>query len=249
MDETQRLEQVIAAIERANADLGEVLRSLEPDEAARPVDGLDWNVADVTAHVLTVVRRGYRDRRRSSTVAETAELNAICLEEVIEREPKALADMLAEELPLSLGVWRKVGPHVEFPFHGGLTTTMVPAAAMVLGEFLVHGWDVAHATGRDWPPPAADWVLMIESTAPLAGGWMNREAASAVDELWEIELTDVGRTLRMHVDHGRIVRDATREPDHRIAMPVRDWVLTFPFRRLPTDDPAVERLYALYPSA
>ena len=50
-----------------------LVESLDLADASRPVPGLDWNVGETVAHVLTVVRRGFADRRRSATAAETAE--------------------------------------------------------------------------------------------------------------------------------------------------------------------------------
>ena len=70
--------------------------------------------------------------------------------------------------------------------------------AMALGEYLVHGWDLARATGRDWPVPEVACGLALEfftgmitpeyRSADGGGGFFGPEVevrhdASALDRL------------------------------------------------------------------
>ena len=153
---------------------------------ALPVAGLDWNVGETIAHVLTVVRRGFADRRRSSAAAETASLNEVCLEETPERDPRALAELLRADVHTALDVvFPKIPDDREFPFHGGVTTTMTPALHVVLGEFVIHGYDVAHATGHPWP--ITDHEAMLLVPGELLGAWLR---PGAPDETYELRLGD-----------------------------------------------------------
>src|SRR5688572_15218940 len=86
-------QEVTAACDRFVA----LLKSLRLEDAALPVPGLAWNVGELAAHVLTVMRRGLGDRRRSATPQETAALNALVLEETPERDIHQLAEILAAD--------------------------------------------------------------------------------------------------------------------------------------------------------
>ena len=94
----------MGALHDASARFCDLVGSLGPEDAARPVTGLDWTVGDTVAHVLTVVRRGFADRRRSAAAAETAALNEVCLEETPERDPSVLARRLRADVHTALDV-------------------------------------------------------------------------------------------------------------------------------------------------
>ena len=123
---------------------------------------LEWTVAETVAHVITVAGRLLGDRRRSSTAADTAALNELCLEELQERNLGRLANRLEHDL---CTVVERVYPKVDFdrqhPFHGGITISGGGGAAFFLCEVLVHGWDVANATGRPWTISPVDARLAV----------------------------------------------------------------------------------------
>ncbi|HZP30511.1 MAG TPA: maleylpyruvate isomerase N-terminal domain-containing protein [Acidimicrobiia bacterium] len=175
-------EQVMAALRGASRRFCDLVESLDPADAARPVEGLDWNVGDTVAHVLTVVRRGFADLRRSDRAEATAALNALCLEETPERDPQVLGELLRRDLHTALDVVFPAIPDDRvFPFHGGVSTTMTPALRVVLGEFVVHGFDVARAVDRPWPVAGDEARLLVPGE--LLGAWLRPEAADGAFEI------------------------------------------------------------------
>jgi hypothetical protein len=108
-------EDVMAALHDASDRFIELAAAITPAEAKRPVPWLDWTVGETVAHVLTVIRRGYADPRRSASAAQTADLNQICVDETPERDPAALADLLRSDVHTALdlgeliGAWLKPG--------------------------------------------------------------------------------------------------------------------------------------------
>jgi hypothetical protein len=59
---------VVTAFEGAWRQFIDVIRGLDPADGSRPVPHLDWTVAEMAAHVLTVLRRA-GDPRRAVSIA------------------------------------------------------------------------------------------------------------------------------------------------------------------------------------
>ena len=230
-------DQVMSALHDASTRFIGLVESLEPSDAVRPVPGLDWDVAETVAHVLTVVRRGFADRRRSATASETAGLNQVCLEEMTERDLGVLARLLREDVHTALDlVFPKIPDDREFPFHGGVVTTMTPALRILLGEYVIHGYDVARAVGRPWSIPDAESLLLVPGR--LMGAWVRPDAA---EETYELRLGDAP-PIRMAVGPRRLeVEQATGGTP--ISMAPADFVLAF-YGREPVTDDGLARLQA-----
>lgn len=183
MDEASAAEskdELLVALSRASGRLVELVRSLDAKDGRRPVPDLEWTVAETVAHVITVAGRLLGDRRRSSSAAGTAALNALCLEELPERNLGRLANRLEHDLST---VVERVYPKVDFdrqhPFHGGITISGGGGAAFFLCEVLVHGWDVGNATGRTWTISPADARVAVRG--PMEVGLLSGVAVEDAD--------------------------------------------------------------------
>ena len=234
--------EVMAALHENAQRFIDLASTVTSEQAALPAPPLEWTVGETIAHVLTVVRRGYRDPRRSATPEATADLNQLCLDELDERDPAALAELLRTDVHTALDlVYPKIPDDRVFPFHGGVETTMTPALHIVLGEFLIHGRDVALAIGRQWEISEAEAFLMVPGE--LMGAWLRPDVP---DEAYELRLGDpepIGFAIR---DGTLVVGDAAGTGDAAvIAMPTLQLVLTF-YGRVPTDDPVLLRLLSRF---
>jgi uncharacterized protein (TIGR03083 family) len=222
--------EVMDALRSGSARFIDLVASLEPADATRPVPRLEWNVAETVAHVLTVVRRGFADRRRSESAAATAGLNQTVLDELPERDLAALAGLLQDDVRTALDVvFPKVPEDRVFPFHGGQMTTMTPALRIVLGEYVVHGWDVAGATDRPWTITEAESLLLVPGE--LMGAWVRPD----VDEQrYELRLGS-HPPIRFEIGPGRL-RVSEGSGGEVIAMEPAAFTLAFYGRELPADD-------------
>lgn len=231
--------EVMDALRDARERFVALVASLGPQDSARPVPGLDWDVGETIAHVLTVARRGFQDRRRSATAAETSELNEQCLDETPERDPRVLAELLRADLHTAIDVvFPKIPDDLEFPFHGGQTATMTPALRVVLGELLIHGYDVARATGRPWRIEAHEARLLVPSE--LLSAWL---ADDAPDEVYELRLGTTA-PIRLEIRAGRIhLGDGTGGTV--IALDPEQFVLQF-YAREPVTDEGLARLQSRF---
>ena len=227
------------ALHSASARFIELVESLGPADAERPVPGLDWDVGTTVAHVLTVVRRGFADRRRSSSAETTPALNQQCLDETPERDPAVLAAQLREDVHTALDlVFPKISDDREFAFHGGVTTTLTPALHIVLGEYVIHGFDVARATDRPWTITDDEALLVVPG--PLMSAWVRPDTP---EESYRLQLganppvcLELG-PARLRVSAGAGVTV--------IAMAAADFVLGF-FNRVPVTDPGLARLQSRF---
>ena len=223
-----------------------LVEALSPSDAALEVPGLVWNVGETVAHVLTVVRRGFADRRRSSSAQETPALNAQVLAETPERDLPTLAALLRRDVHTALDVvYPKIADDRVFAFHGGVTTTMTPALHVVLGEFLIHGFDVARAVGRPWPLGEEEALLLVPGE--LLGAWVR---ADAPREVYELHLGEAP-PMRFELGPARLQVspvDDLAHAAHRgaiIAMPASAFVLGF-YNRVPVADPLLVRLMSRF---
>jgi hypothetical protein len=219
-----------------------LLRSLTLQEMSAAVPGLTWNVGEVAAHVLTVIRRGLHDFRRSSTPAGTTELNALCLVETSERDPQVLADLFAADAATVINkVFPRIPDDLQFPFHAGTTTTIHHAMGIVLGEILIHGHDIAHAAGRTWVIKPRSAELIWLGGVGVMYGWL-KTGLEAVRETYQVCLGDVVTWLRVTDGKLEVHFEPIEPVDDVIQADPLDLLMTLPYGRKVSADPVLQRL-------
>lgn len=168
----------------------ELVRSIPADAAERQVPGMAWTAAEVAAHVLTVVRRGQGDDRRADTVADLGVLNQACVDEVAERDPVRLADLLAQAFATSATTTRD--PDAPFALHAGVVADIATATSYLLADLLVHGVDIASATGQTWvvDPPAA--AVALRGCLPAVAPWVRPEITAGSPFVVALDFGDGG---------------------------------------------------------
>jgi uncharacterized protein (TIGR03083 family) len=157
---------ILAALDESGKRFVSMVRGLDPDRAAHPVPGLDWSAAETAAHVVTVLNRLLGDRRRASTMEGVAELNATNLSEYTDRDITVVANRLETNLRTVIDrVYSKLDFDRLYPFHGGSTISGGGGARWIVCELLVHGYDIAAATGNEWAIPAAEASIALRGPA------------------------------------------------------------------------------------
>jgi uncharacterized protein (TIGR03083 family) len=174
------------ALSRAADRWAELLRSL-PDTRT-PIPGSRWTVGDAAAHVVMDVRTealvaageavawAVGATSAPGTPRGAAELNARAVTAEAERHPRALADMLVTAVGDFLEASAQLPSDHAMPsqyFQGQMALDLAGVTGAELGEVLVHGYDIATATGRPWPLAADDARLALRAALRLASGYVN----------------------------------------------------------------------------
>jgi hypothetical protein len=233
---TDTMAQARAALRDVVPSLITLVRSV-PDADSVAVG--TWTVGDVAAHLSHVLRfdtdavAGRPVPEAMVTAAGMAEVNAKLLAEDGERDPAVLADRigaLAHEFDDAAS--RSRAATVDW-----LQGTRLPPSAVachLLEECLIHGHDIAKATGRPWSIRRHHALLAIEGAAlPLIAAlpptaFVNQEKAESFRARFELRLRGGSRTV-MDFDRGSLTLDAagTRDVDAHISADPAALMLVF----------------------
>ncbi len=164
------------ALPEAGARLLRMLRASEPDT---PVPGSDWRIAEVASH-LGYVLHGFTEAATGNSAQyaryvpqeqdfhqRLAAVNGTLVRELAEstegRPFAAAVTMIEEGLAAFLAATATLDPDapLDTPWYGpGVTRTPDTLTALALGECLVHGLDIARATGTPWPIERAEATVV-----------------------------------------------------------------------------------------
>jgi len=198
-----------------------------------------WTVGDVAAHLSHSFRAdtdaiaGRPVPHAIVTKAGIAEATAKLLAEDSERDPAVLADRIAT----LAGEFDDVASRAQSATVDWLQGARLPASAVachLLEECLVHGHDIAQATGRPWPIQPRHALLAVEAfLIPLIAAlpptaFVNQEKAGSFRARIELRLRGGRRTL-MVLDGGSLTLDAggARDVDAHISADPTAFVLVF----------------------
>jgi hypothetical protein len=170
--------EMVGAIERAGTRFVALVRSLDSRDGALPVPGLEWNVAQTAAHLIGIMMRGTGDRRRAATVQELGALNELQVTEIGEDDPAKIADLLDARLSRQLAMLGAATGDEPFELHAGLHADVKTALSYELWDFLLHGFDIARATAREWTSDPADAAIDVVGVLPALGPWVRPEVES-----------------------------------------------------------------------
>jgi len=167
-----------------------------------------WTVAEAFGHLATVAPRylqgAHQEGEWVDSVGMLAELNARQLAPLATTDIAGMATglrrCLAElrEVILGFGEQQPV-----YKFHGGEKIPADVAVGILLGEFIVHGHDIAGALGRDWPIEPAHVELIIQGVTPILPGWLEPDGARGHTGRYEIRLRGQG-VHRFAFTNGRL---------------------------------------------
>lgn len=185
----------------AHVRFADLAVSVDP---AGPAENSTWNARQVVAHVLTVLHR-YTERDFTSAdglsadpagvatmnEAELAALDGVKIADLLDRIAAEL-DRVEQIFPRDTDLTRR------YPFHGGITLDGAAAIANLMGEFLLHGRDVARGAGRSWPLDAQDAALVLNVgvqvgpafVAPDAPGDLSVQLRTPRTRPWTIAVRD-----------------------------------------------------------
>jgi uncharacterized protein (TIGR03086 family) len=140
----QRMADVLAAV---------------PDEAlSRPTPCPDYSLADLVAHV-----DGFAQVFAASARKDLGELTATPPGPLTGELPADWRDRAAQHLTELADAWQAADAWEGMTQAGGVDLPGAVAGRVALDELVVHGWDIARATGQPFDPDVAE-LEEIEAT-------------------------------------------------------------------------------------
>jgi uncharacterized protein (TIGR03083 family) len=197
------LARAAEAIGRVGRRLANLLQ--DPVAADRPVKGLEWTMADLTAHLAA--RTSRFAAYLAGTAAPRVEIADIGPEndrDIAERRGRPYADLVAE-LRDGVGAFvattrGKLGSD-PFPWYSGITLDVATASGLLLGELVVHGFDAGRTLGVDWPIGAQDARTIVRAAATLAPWYVDPEQTRGERTTYRLSVRG-GPVFRIRVDDG-----------------------------------------------
>lgn len=197
-----------SAATRATHDVAGLLRGA--DGPAR-VPGLEWNVAEVGAHLVTVAR-GYVEfalGAPSSLDGESmAAVNEQRLEEFATRDTTALADQLVEASDSFLATIEKNDSLMSL---SEVPLDRATATAVWLGELRIHELDMSRALRRRWRLSREEALLISYGGLSVVHKFVDHQAARGLRATYEVRFRG-GETVSMIFQDGELTVARGRAP-------------------------------------
>jgi uncharacterized protein (TIGR03083 family) len=220
----------------AAARTAELIESLAMDP---PVSGSEWTVGDTAAHLIFALR-GFTSSALGD-YAEWFEWEAMIPNtrtpvrvEVLNRtllavEPRGSAAEMAAWITKGAEAFVAASASLHpdqampTPWYGpDETLTVAEATCLLLGEQVVHGYDVATAAGRKWPISKQDALLIFQAVRAMMPKIADPAGIGDVNATYELHLGRADRFVVRIADGAALVEPVAgqRIDCHLLADPV-----------------------------
>jgi uncharacterized protein (TIGR03083 family) len=200
-----------------------LVRLLEavPDPQA-PTRGLAWTLGETSLHIAggpafyadyaggraqpepTIDLGPVFAQRMAAQPEPTIDLGPVFAQRMAaqpERTPSLLARQLEANTRRYLAETAELPATHPVPFFGGVTIELAAQSAILLGEFVIHGLDVARSIGRPWPIETAHARLIIAAVTALLPRYVNQANAGEFTATYQIRLRG-GPSFLVRFDRG-----------------------------------------------
>lgn len=142
----------------AAAQMHTVAANVRDDQMDAPTPCADWTVRDLVSHVRGLTR----------AFAHTARHAAEPDSPTGDHLSQDWRDQLADDLDILAAAWREPSAWEGEAEAGGVRMPSADLAAVVLDELVLHGWDLARATGQDFVVTATDIEICTGFAAAMS---------------------------------------------------------------------------------
>lgn len=241
----ERLAEARSALRDVLPAVARLVRNVSNPDA--PAVG-SWSAAEVAAHLSHVVAAdtdAIAERpipESEVSTAKVAELTAAMLADDPERDPAALADRITQlGAEFDDTVSGPLAPAVSWL--GGAMLPPSAVACHLLEECLVHGHDIAAASGQRWPIARAHAALAIEGGAlpiisSLPTSFVNQRRVGDFEARIDIRLRGGGRRHLVLEDGALRAEDASGPADAHLSADPASLLLVL-LGRMPSWKPLV----------
>ena len=170
-----------------------------------------WTVTDLVRH-MSVLPELYAQTSAldwAPSAAAMAETNATALAATAHRAPSGLAGSFRSSVPLLLDHLRDSDPQAPMPWHAGLTLTPGELGGIAIGEWLVHGWELAKTIGVPWQVQPEHARLVLAAFNAVLPAWLDAGEAAGHSNRYEYRLRGTGERVQWTFTDGELT---TRPP-------------------------------------
>ncbi len=175
MDTIDLLDPTRNTLSGVAGNLADLLRSLPSTDV--PIPGAEWTVREAGAHLIfmadvyTEIAAGTPGPIDDFSVDTVARRNAERNADNPETDPGKLADLVQQSVNRFVAgtAGRSGAELVRYVEFSSQDVGLAQLAGILLGEFVVHGFDLAAAVGVPWPIPADVALLVLAGYAPVFG--------------------------------------------------------------------------------
>ncbi|MDH6246652.1 maleylpyruvate isomerase N-terminal domain-containing protein [Mycobacterium sp. OTB74] len=185
-----------------------------------------WTVQQTVAHVVTLGRRYQQvarggEYRHAVDPADIANVNQSELEAAIAPIPELADELLTLSRELEGFFDANTNDQPTLPFHGFGMMSGNTAQTNWLGEFLLHGEDIAKTAGTNWELTERDMALVLRGAREMAPLYLRADIPANVEVCVAVEIPDA-RPYLLRIDHGAAEmreRRPTDRPDAIVRVP------------------------------
>jgi uncharacterized protein (TIGR03083 family) len=208
---------IAANAERAAA----LLRSLPTTDT--PIPRSQWTIGEAAAHMVTSLdayggmatgRRAPEPVSVTSGPANTvvAKLNDERIATVDKRDGASLAAMLLETAGRFVDETASIPGDTPFQWYDGAKIDVASISAIMLGEIVLHTYDIAQAARQSWPLDARDAENIQLGSVKLATHYVNPETTRGVRASWEVRIRGGTRVALRLADGQAAVEEPPSSP-------------------------------------
>jgi hypothetical protein len=167
-----------------------------------------WSPVEAAVHVLHLLRIFVRLADGGSSPytrhQEFPGISDTLIAAEPERDPATLARLIEEATDAWIATADNRLPTDPFDWHGIVTITVADASGVLLGEFLVHGRDIARAGSRPWAIAQPDAQTVLTSVVPLLPFVVDEAHAGGVHTSYGVHIRGLP-PLRFAFEEGRLI--------------------------------------------
>jgi len=198
-----------------------LLRSLPTTDT--PIPDSEWTIAQAASHLVTSLdayggmATGRREPEQVSVTSGpardvVAKLNDERIATVERRDGVSLADGLLETSRRFVDDTASIPGDTPFQWYDGAKIDVASISAIMLGEIVLHTYDIAKAAGRAWPLDPRDAENIQLGSVKLVTHYVNPETTRGVRASWEIRIRGGTRVALRLADGAATVEEPPAAP-------------------------------------
>ncbi|MEE3849111.1 maleylpyruvate isomerase N-terminal domain-containing protein [Gordonia sp. LSe1-13] len=195
------------------------------DPEARLTGTPGWSVVDCLGHVAAAPARYLELARGEGSYpqrpGDMPDFNAKQIANMTTRDVWSLTDQLLDDLDRLLDAVCHFGARVPvMDFDGGARVRADSALGILIGEFVVHGHDVADAVGTPWPIDPTMAPLVARGRHQVLPQWLRESTCCGHSATYDIRLRGCSEHFVYEFTDGRLEIDPAnpRPPDVHMSL-------------------------------